>query len=50
MAGVGVKLNRIFEKKSIMADLIGFAYSLVITVAPMFVIILNILLMGGSWV
>lgn len=46
MAGVGVKLNRIFERKSILADLIGFAYSLVITVAPMLVIILNILLMG----
>lgn len=48
MAGVGVKLNRIFEKKSIVADLVGFAYSLVITVAPMLVIILNILLMGWA--
>ena len=46
MAGVGVKLNRIFEKKSILADLLGFAYSLIITIAPMLVIILNILLMG----
>lgn len=46
MAGVGVRLNRIFEKKSIMADMVGFVYSLIITVAPMLVIILNILLMG----
>ncbi|MDE7068591.1 MAG: exopolysaccharide Pel transporter PelG, partial [Schaedlerella arabinosiphila] len=46
MAGVGVKLNRIFEKKSILADLLGFAYSLIITIAPMLVIILNILPMG----
>lgn len=46
MAGTGVRLNRIFEKKSIAADLIGFAYSMAITVAPMFVVIINILLMG----
>lgn len=46
MAGVGVKLNRIFDKKSIFADFIGFAYSTIITIAPMFVVILNILLMG----
>ncbi len=46
MAGVGIKLNHIFEKKSITADLIGFAYSSAITIAPMVVIILNILLMG----
>ena len=29
MAGVGVKLNRIFEKKSIAADMLGFVYSVV---------------------
>ena len=46
MAGVGIKLNNIFEKKSITADLIGFAYSSAITIAPMVVIILDILLMG----
>ena len=46
MAGVGVKLNRIFEKKSIAADLVGFVYSVVITIAPMIVIIANILLIG----
>ena len=46
MAGIGVKLNSIFEKNSIAANLVGFAYSTVVTVAPMFVVILNILLMG----
>ncbi|NBI64446.1 hypothetical protein D3Z38_15665 [Clostridiales bacterium] len=46
MAGIGVKLNSIFEKQSIAADLVGFAYSTAVTVAPMFVVILNILLMG----
>ena len=46
MAGIGVKLNHIFEKKSITADLVGFSYSSVITIAPMVVVIGNILLMG----
>ena len=46
MAGVGVKLNRIFEKKSIAADLVGFTYSIVITIAPIILVIANILLMG----
>ena len=48
MAGVGVKLNRIFEKKSIAADMLGFVYSVVITVAPMILIIANILLIGWA--
>lgn len=46
MAGVGIKLNRIFEKKSIAADLVGFTYSIVVTVAPIILVIVNILLMG----
>ena len=46
MAGVGVRLNRIFEKKSIAADIAGFTYSIVITIAPTLVVILGILLMG----
>lgn len=48
MAGVGVKLNRIFQKKSITASFIGFIYSLVVTIAPVLLVIGNILLMG--WV
>lgn len=46
MAGVGVRLNRIFEKKSIAADIAGFTYSIIITIAPTLVVILGILLMG----
>ncbi len=46
MAGIGVRLNQIFEKNSLISDLIGFGYSAVVTVAPMFLVIGNILLMG----
>ncbi len=45
MAGIGIRLNRIFEKRSLMADFVGFAYGTVITVAPMVLVILDILLM-----
>lgn len=47
MAGVGIKLNRFFEKKSIAADIAGFVYSVVITIAPILIIILGILLIGN---
>ncbi|MCI9215510.1 exopolysaccharide Pel transporter PelG [Lachnospiraceae bacterium 42-17] len=46
MAGIGTKLTKIFEKSTITTYLIGFGYSSMSTVTPMFVIILNILLMG----
>ncbi len=46
MAGIGIKLNRIFEKNTILTSLYGFGYSTVVTIAPMFVVIGNILLMG----
>ena len=39
MAGVGVKLNQIFDKESLVTHIYGFGYSMVITVAPMFVVI-----------
>ncbi len=48
MAGIGVKLNRIFEKNTLTADLIGFGYSAVGTVAPMFCVMGGILLMGEA--
>lgn len=48
MAGIGVKLNRIFEKKSVFANLAGFTYSTIATVAPMILVISAIVLMG--WV
>ncbi len=46
MAGVGVRLNKIFEKRSLLADFIGFIYSTAITVTPMVLVILDIFLMG----
>ena len=45
MAGIGVKLNRIFEKNTLTTNMVGFAYSAVATIAPMMVIILNLMLM-----
>lgn len=45
MAGIGVRLNRIFNKNTIITSLIGFGYSTVITVAPMFLVILAVILM-----
>lgn len=46
MAGIGVTLNKIFEKNTIFTSLVGFFYSAAITAAPMFLVIGNILLMG----
>ena len=45
MAGIGVRLNRIFSKNTIVTSLIGFGYSAVITVAPMFLVIAAVMLM-----
>ena len=45
MAGIGLRLNRIFSKNTITTNLIGFGYSAVITIAPMFLVILAVLLM-----
>lgn len=46
MAGIGIKLNKIFEKNTLTTHILGFGYSAVVTIAPMLVVILNILLMG----
>lgn len=48
MAGIGVRLNQIFHKKSVFADLYGMVYSSFATVAPMFLVIGVILLMQWS--
>lgn len=48
MAGIGIRLNHIFEKRSLMADFVGFAYGTAITVAPMFLVILDIWFMGRA--
>lgn len=45
MAGIGVKLNKIYSKGTITTNLIGLGYSSVITVAPMFLVILSIIVM-----
>ena len=46
MAGIGVKLQKIYSKQTILANLAGFGYSAMVTVAPMFLVIGNVLLMG----
>lgn len=47
MAGIGVRLNRIYNKKTIFTTLVGAGYSTVITVLPMFVVIVAIMLMDA---
>ncbi len=46
MAGIGIKLSRIFSKETILTNLLGFGYSMMVTVTPMFVVIANIMLMS----
>lgn len=45
MAGIGVKLNRIFSKRTITANIFGFGYSTMITIAPMLLVIGTIVIM-----
>lgn len=45
MAGIGVKLNRIYRKNTITTNIVGFFYSTVVTIAPILVVILNLVLM-----
>ncbi len=45
MAGIGIRLNRIFEKRTIGAHLVGFGYSTMTTIAPMFLVIGSIMVM-----
>ncbi len=45
MAGIGVKLNKIYHKNTITTDIIGFFYSTVVTIAPILVVIINLVLM-----
>lgn len=46
MAGIGVKLNRNFQKNTLTNKLYGMAYSAVITIAPMILVIAEILISG----
>jgi len=45
MAGIGVQLNKIFEKNTLTSDLFGFCYSTTVTIAPMVLVIANLMLM-----
>lgn len=47
MAGIGIKLQKIYEKKTILSHLAGFGYSTVVTIAPMFLVIGNVMLMSA---
>ncbi len=45
MAGIGVRLNRIYQKNTITTDVVGFFYSIVMTIAPVLVVIINLMMM-----
>lgn len=45
MAGIGVTLNRIYHKNTVTTNIIGFFYSTVVTIAPVLVVIINLVLM-----
>lgn len=45
MAGIGVKLNKIYGKNTVFSSLVGFGYSAVISVMPMFIVIITLMLM-----
>lgn len=45
MAGIGIKLNRIYSKNTLTTNLFGMGYSTMITIAPMIVVIAAILAM-----
>ena len=45
MAGIGIRLNRIYSKNTITTNLLGFGYSTVITIAPMVLVIVAVMIM-----
>ncbi|MCM1100013.1 MAG: exopolysaccharide Pel transporter PelG [Clostridium sp.] len=45
MAGIGVRLRKIYGQNTITTNLFGFSYSTVITIAPMFLVILAVIVM-----
>lgn len=45
MAGVGVKLNRIYENHTLTTNMIGFGYSMILTITPMVLVIAAVFLM-----
>ncbi|HZJ76829.1 MAG TPA: exopolysaccharide Pel transporter PelG, partial [Oscillospiraceae bacterium] len=45
MAGIGIQLNRIFNKHTVIASFYGIAFSIVHTIGPLLIVIGCILLM-----
>ena len=45
MAGIGVKLNKIYNKNTLTTNIIGMGYSTMITIAPMILVIAAIMAM-----
>lgn len=45
MAGIGVELNKIYNKNTLTTNLMGMSYSVVITIAPMVLVIAAIFIM-----
>lgn len=45
MSGVGVNLNKIYGKRTLTTNLIGFGYSMILTVAPMILVIGAVVIM-----
>lgn len=45
MAGIGIRLNKIYEKRTIGAHLVGFGYSTMTALAPMLLVIGSIMVM-----
>ncbi|MBO6215079.1 MAG: exopolysaccharide Pel transporter PelG [Lachnospiraceae bacterium] len=46
MAGIGVRLNKLYEKNTLITTLSGISYSMIITIAPMIIVIAAIWGMG----
>ena len=45
MAGIGVKLTNIYKKNTLTTDIIGVGYGLVVTIAPMLLVIGALMIM-----
>ena len=45
MAGIGVKLHRFYDKGTLTTNLIGMGYSSLLTIAPIFLVIVTIIIM-----
>ncbi len=48
MAGIGIRLNRIYSKNTMTTNLVGFGYSIIVTIAPMILVIGAVILM--QWI